>query len=164
MDAVFLYGSLLDQQLRNAVFGDSLDDTQIAAATAHHFCTFRYPGEAFPVLLPSPGSRAIGAILINPSTEARERMAFYEGDEYEISQIDVTLSCGTSVRADYNRALELDGIEFNERWCLDTWRAQESATLVEIARRYMERCWGVMNATEADVIWRELQYLRDKRS
>jgi len=164
MNAVFLYGSLLDQKLRDAVFADSLDNTEIVTATAHHFCTYRYPGEAFPVLLPAQGSRANGAVLINPSEEAIERMAFYEGDEYEIATVNVTLECGTTLPAHYNRALELEGLEFSEPWCLDTWRKQESAVLVEIARRYMERCWGFMNATEADVIWRELQYLRDPQS
>jgi hypothetical protein len=160
MRAVFLYGSLLEPQLRDVVFADALGNTLIKGATANDFATLKYPGEAFPVLMPWPFQKATGVVLIDPPAVALERMAFYEGDEYEIATLAVTLSNGDQIQAEYNKALELDGLVFNDFWCLDTWRKNESHIMIEMAKRYMDRCWGQMNIIEADHVWQELQSMR----
>lgn len=162
MDSIFLYGSLLDSALRDAVFGESLRNIAIERATAYGFAALRYPGEAFPVLLPQVGKLAKGLILRSPNDEALHRMAFYEGDEYEMALLPVMLENGEVVQANYNRAKEMEDLVFEEPWCLDTWRATESHTLVRIAREYMARCWGIMSVIDADKVWKELQYLRNE--
>ena len=161
MPSIFLYGSLLEKNLRDVVFADSLHNTRIETAIALGYSTLRYPQESFPVLLPRVGQSAKGILLIDPTAEALERMAFYEGDEYEIASLSVTLDTGEVIHAQYNRALELDGVVFEEPWCLHKWQATESQILVEITKQYFTRGWGIMDVTQADKLWRQLQYLRE---
>lgn len=160
MDAIFLYGSLLDANIRKHVFADTVEEHQFHSAIARNFTRMRYPGEAFPVLVPAQGQCVDGLVLVNANSEALARMAFYEGDEYEVEYLMLEIGNGKTISAHYNQALPID-IPFDEPWCQDRWERDERAPLTEITRLYMERCWGKMTATEADTVWRELQYLRE---
>ncbi len=159
MHAIFLYGSLMDPEVRQYVFADSISDRQIQPARAQNFQTFTYPGETFPVLSACEGYSVEGEVLLSPSPEALERMAFYEGDEYGMASLEVQLNSGQQLLAHYNQAND-ESLPLTDIWCFRRWQQTERDTLVQMCKRYMERCWGKMTIEQADLVWQELQALR----
>lgn len=156
--AIFLYGSLMDADIRRHVFATSIHDGQIVPAVAQGFCTMTYPGENFPVLLPKYDSHVEGQVLLEPNNEALARMAFYEGDEYGIGYINVNTKEHGSITAKFNQVLDQD-LVFDQPWSYTEWHRTERSALVKSAQLYMERCWGKMNIVEADAVWQEIRQL-----
>lgn len=156
MTAIFFYGSLMEPRIRRNVFGDSIREDRVVSARAEGFCTMVYPGESFPVLVPAADSVANGLVLLEAGAEALERMAFYEGDLYWLDEVEVVTEDGARLLARYNRAMEED-LSLDEIWCYQRWPAEEREAMVRTSRLYMERCWGKMDAAEADEVWRQLQ-------
>ncbi len=163
MQAIFLYGSLMDVDVRHHVFADSIAGSEVCSAVAYGYKTMTYPGENFPVLVVDPAARARGQVLLSPGTEALERMAFYEGNEYAMASLDVELEDGRTLVAHYNQACNENLLCVNP-WCFQQWQLSERDALVEMSRQYMERCWGKMSVEEADAVWRELRHLRTQPS
>lgn len=122
-----------------------------------------YPGETYPVLVPVSGAVAVGQLLLEPSHEALERMGMFEGSEYALSGLAVITADGKTLQARYNRPTE-PGLEFCQVWNYEQWQATERDNFLEATRCYMERCWGKMNRSEADVVWQQLHSLRNSRS
>lgn len=159
VQAIFLYGSLMDPEVRSHVFAETIRPEQIQPAVAHDYQTLTYPGETFPVLVPKIGEQALGEVLLSPNREALERMTFYEGDEYGMASLEVEVNGGRSLTAHYNQASD-EGLSLTNPWCFHQWQHSERDTLVEMCRQYMQRCWGKMSILEADAVWQELQTLR----
>jgi hypothetical protein len=146
----------MDTEIRRNVFADSISDEQLMMARAKGYCTMVYPGENFPVLIPAPDGLVVGQVLLEPNAEALERMAFYEGDEYDIDHLDLITEDGETMRAQYNKANE-QGLVFDQPWSYRQWQLTERQALIKSSKLYMERCWRKMSPTEADMVWRELQ-------
>ncbi|GAB3097542.1 gamma-glutamylcyclotransferase [Aestuariicella hydrocarbonica] len=159
MQAIFLYGSLMDTEIRRHVFADTVSPGQVRPAVARDHRTLTYPGETFPILVPQPGGLVQGEVLLSPNSEALARMAFYEGDEYGMAALNIELENGQQLTAHYNQASN-EELPVTEPWCFHQWQRSERDTLVEMCRQYMHRCWGKMSVLEADAVWQELQSLR----
>lgn len=159
MNAIFFYGTLRDTGVRRCVFADTIEREQIIDARAQGYSTMFYPGETYPVLVPAPGVVTVGQVLLEPSVEAIERMAFFEVSEYELADLTAITATGETLQVRYNRAND-SGLEFTKPWDYKKWQLTERDNFLEVTRQYMERCWGKMNLAEAGVVWSELQLLR----
>ena len=67
MDAIFLYGTLCHEPLRNIVLGNAVT-TQPARLDGH--AAFMVRGESFPMIVPRAGKDVPG-LLVRPSAAAR---------------------------------------------------------------------------------------------
>ncbi len=125
MSGLFLFGTLLDPELRALVAGGAIDGCD-AYLPDHR--VRRAAGADFPVLVPHAGSVARG-LLIAPDAVAMVRLHFYEegfGFGPETMQLIVE---GVPREVILYRAP--DAAASDEDWCLDAWRADRG----ELTRR-----------------------------
>lgn len=137
MTAIFFYGTLLDAKIREYVFANSIRDEQLVAARAEGYRTMTYPGESFPILVEAVGSVVNGLLLLDPSPEALERMAFYEGELYWLDDLEVMTVDGETLPAKYNRASE-EGLVLEQEWRFSEWQSTTRDALLEISQRPCE--------------------------
>lgn len=150
---LFVYGSLMDEDVRRAILDRDLPTTDCCNARLHGFVTNHFPNETFPVLVQQLGGCVEGQLLYNLAPEDYARINFYEGDEYGFAELEVERSDGSFVTAVYNQSS--DELAATQPWCFNRWRREEKSVFVGMCQRYMVN-YGMMTTTEADQVWREL--------
>lgn len=151
---IFIYGTLLDNDILDLVLGRTVSKEQRFAATLLGYEKFTYPGDSFPILQTRLGAQAEGAVLFDLTSEDIDRMHFYEGDEYGFTEVEVVLEDGRLCRAFYNKASD-EHIISNELWQLNQWQQTHKATFLDYTARYMA-LYGKMSVDEADAVWRAM--------
>ncbi|WP_101758277.1 gamma-glutamylcyclotransferase family protein [Oceanicoccus sp. KOV_DT_Chl] len=152
--AFFIYGSLLDSDVRRHVFGRELATNEIKAATITGFQTKTYAGDTFPILVPKPDGYVQGAVLLALSELDLQRMDFFEGGEYSFGTIETRLEDGSTQLALYNQPCSNDHHN-DEDWTLSFWQQYEKTIFLTQCERYMA-LFGKMTIDEADAVWRSM--------
>lgn len=153
-DVFFVYGTLLDEDILRAVLNRTVCDTQMQYGTIAGYQKFTYPGDTFPILIPSPAHSVEGALLFDLSEQDLLRIDFYEGDEYGYAKVEAQLNDGTVINALYNKAAD-EEIKSDVLWTLDYWQQHEKPQFIGYVERYMA-LYGTMSIDEADVVWRNM--------
>ena len=126
---LFIYGSLRDDALREAVLGRP---TPVRPATLPDHRVMRVAGETFPMVVPSPGQVLEGA-LMEVDDDAFARVFFFE-DEVEFGLTDIeAVADGRKVAARMFTAT----LEPAEPWDFERWRRAEQPFFLECAREIM---------------------------
>lgn len=144
MTDIFLYGTLLDNDLRALVLGEAT--TPRPALVQGHAVRWA-EGQDFPLLVAEPGSLAQGAV-VSASDAALERMDFYEGGfGYELRE--VPLDGGGYAHAWFAQ----DGLwQVGAHWSLTDWQDQWGPLVREAAREVMDYM-GRYSAEEVLRFW-----------
>jgi ADP-ribose pyrophosphatase len=132
VDQLFVYGTLRDMALLEAVLGHPLPVAQRRAARLEGYAACWAVGQAFPVLLPAPDAEAEGLLLTGLDAQDMARLTFYEGGfGYHLETVTVQSAAG-SARA--------------QVWIADDglWQAGAAFDLADWQAR-----WGAINVAAA---------------
>ncbi len=94
----FVYGTLLDADVRRAVLGKAVVRLHLRPATLKGFRRVAAPGRCYPTLRPDPRGQVDGAVLDGVTPAMAERLARYEGEEYRVIRHRVKVA-GASLEA-----------------------------------------------------------------
>ena len=125
MDVLFIYGTLLDEDVRDAVLGHAMPPQNITPAIASDYTIYAVAGASYPCLLSAAGEQAEGAILSGLTENDFQRLDQFEGENYKRVPVMVQLAGDASkvITAQYyqpNQSLKTNG-----RWSLSDWKIIE---------------------------------------
>lgn len=90
-DPLFVYGTLLDDELRTAVIGRH---RPLMMAIGHDARSQTVASTKLPALVKAAGIQASGALVWGLSDTEWKRVAQYEGDDYVLGEIEVSPTDG----------------------------------------------------------------------
>lgn len=96
---LFVYGTLMFPAVRRKVYARTLTPGMLREAALPGHRAVRVAGAAYPTAVAAEGALLSGLLLPVPSVDDWERLRTYEGPEYGIVEVTVTLASGGSCRA-----------------------------------------------------------------
>ncbi|SDG19309.1 gamma-glutamylcyclotransferase family protein [Pelagibacterium luteolum] len=117
--SLFVYGTLRDKEVRDAVAGKPIAPHRLMAAQAHGWRTVYFPGAHFPGLVPAKGHSAEGLIISNLSKSELDRLDLFEGADYVRTSMAVMGTDGPQMVEVYLPAIDI-GDDAKE-WSLSRW-------------------------------------------
>ena len=151
---LFVYGSMLDEDVLEVVLGRRLPAVSRLAARLAGYVRVRLPDETYPVLAPKPGGLVHGAVLSDLGSNDFERVRFFESDEYEFASCLVELESGERLEATYCAENEVvPGA--SESWELAWWQTHHKPDYLIMIRHYMA-LYGRAELDEAEALWERL--------
>lgn len=97
MIPMFVYGTLRDVPLLEAVVGHPVTAAERGVARLGGYAARWAVGQAFPVLVPAPGAVAEGLLLTGLDAQDMARLAFYEGGfGYHLETVTVQSEAGST--------------------------------------------------------------------
>ncbi len=129
----FFYGSLMDADVRRLVLGRAAPDT-IEPATVRGWRRVKLVGVTYPGLVRDAKGTVEGMLVRGLGAAARRRLVRYEGDEYDMMEVDAATAAGGSRRARMFVAGEALK-PATGRWDLALWqRRHKKRFLASLAR------------------------------
>lgn len=151
---LFFFGSLMDMELLALVIGRAADELDVASAALHGFARRRARGESFPIVVPHPGGRIVGALVTGLTADDVDRIQYFEGSDYALQSYAVERS-GERIEAQVfvpTARLEPETAE----WDYDSWVRQERAICFALAEELMSH-YGRLGPAEIDELWPEMK-------
>jgi len=123
---LFLYGTLIDGDVRAGVLGPAAAALALRPARAPGWRAVYGTGRRYPFLVRSRGALAPGMLAEGVGPEVVGRLAAYEGPQYRLGSVDVVAD-GAILRASafLPRRAALPG---RRRFTIERWRAREKET------------------------------------
>lgn len=115
---LFLYGTLLDRELRAAVIGTGPQEP--VPATLRGFRRVRLAGTPYPTLRPTTGAAVNGLFLGGLTPASLDRLAVYEGQAYRLIRCTVSVSDRRFAARVFTAAPSRATTEI---WSFDAWAA-----------------------------------------
>jgi hypothetical protein len=94
----FFYGTLIDPDVRRLVLG-SLAPATVEPATLSGWKRVPLSGVTYPTILRAPRGAVDGVLVRGLNAIGRRRLIAYEGDDYDLVDVGVTLADGRQVPA-----------------------------------------------------------------
>lgn len=141
----------MDAELLSLVCGPSVETLVREPAVVSDYQPFWVEDDHYPVLVPMQGAITHGLVLRDLSSEAIERIVFFEGGEFKVESIQVTLEDGTSETVSFFADNHLKKIS-DTIWNLDEWQRTIKPDTLPRVIRYMQ-CFGKMDVHAADAYW-----------
>ena len=136
---LFVYGTLLDADLRRLVWG-AADSLAPEPAYAAGWRAVHVPRQTYPMLRRAPMGGVHGLLLSAPSATAWCRLIAYEGKGYQLGRIMVINEAGQWEQAAVFLATHGAGIR---NWCFDVWqRRHKRRSMVMVSRALRCRSSG----------------------
>jgi len=151
---LFVFGTLLDPDIKEEVFGSEIKNITAQKAFAKGFTAKEYPGHSYPILLKHDGSTTQGLMLCGLSELATKRLAFYEGDLYQLQTITVEIETKHTVEAIYHATGNIEANSF-KKWTLSDWQENHKDDYLKKCRAFMTY-FGKITAEEANELWEKL--------
>ncbi|HUF56645.1 MAG TPA: NUDIX domain-containing protein [Thermohalobaculum sp.] len=148
MRPLFLYGSLRDEELMAIVLGRAPEAPRPARAPG--YAVRRLADEDYPVLVPADGEVAEGLLIDPPGPRELDRLSFYEGEEFEIGELEVESARGAERAAFFRPTVKAAAT--GARWDFRRWRERDRAVAIEAARELMEH-HGAISPDEVEALW-----------
>jgi len=89
---LFVYGTLLDADVRLLVIGRELDDTAMPPAMLSDHGVHVLAGHSVPAAVPKPGAEIVGRLLCGLTGAEHRRIAVFEGAAYDARTVTVALA------------------------------------------------------------------------
>ena len=150
MRPLFFYGSLRDEELMAIVLGRAPAPGELRPARAPGYATRRLTDEDYPVLVPAEGEAVEGLLLSPPAPEEMDRLAFYEGAEFDFAELTVECGAGREPALYFRPTEAADAI--CAPWDFQCWQARARDVAVEAARELMEH-HGRIPPDAVEAIW-----------
>ena len=148
MRPLFFYGSLRDEELISIVIGRAPDG--LRPARAHGYAVRRLADEDYPVLVPAEGEVAEGLLIDPPAPQELDRLSFYEGEEFDIGELEVESPAGPE-RAAFFRPTG-KAATTGAPWSFRHWQDRARSVAIEAARELMEH-HGAVPHEEVEALW-----------
>lgn len=148
---LFSFGTLMDTDLLPLVCEQAVDTLTLEKAIVPDHTRRWVLDDAYPVLVPDKGRDTEGLIIRGLNQNAVERIIFFEGEEFELTPIDVRHLSGQWERVQFFADTHRKEISDTE-WTLEGWQHSIKADTMPRVVRYMQ-CFGKMSRAEADAYW-----------
>jgi gamma-glutamylcyclotransferase (GGCT)/AIG2-like uncharacterized protein YtfP len=150
MLSFFVYGTLMDPDLRAAVLGGPCVSLRPAVLAGYRRRTV--VGEDYPAIAPAKNSRVAGLLVAGISPAMAARASIYEGDQYDAVSLTVATTDGAACDA-WTFLPQADVRLSTRDWSLDTWQKHHKSRVLTSARAFLSADpAGGFRRTEA--IWR----------
>jgi hypothetical protein len=138
--ALFLFGTLMDPDVRGKVLGRPVAPRELEPATLLGWRRVRARGGAYPLILPAPADRVDGLLFLRPSPRDRLRILHFESEEYAPAPVTVLRADGARHAAE--AFLALDGVlaSDGEPWHLAAWAVEHKALFLARCDVWMADC------------------------
>jgi len=148
---LFCFGSLMDATVLEIVSGQPADELTMHSATATGYAQREVAEESYPVLIQRADSSAYGLAIYGLTDLAMQRILFFEGEEYQLADINIELENGELCSAQYFDDTGSYSVR-NTSWNIEHWRELHRTEFIKQIQPYME-LFGKMTAAEADEYW-----------
>ena len=148
---IFSFGTLMDADLLAAVTGADNKTLKREPAVVRDSAALWVVDDHYPVLVPRPGASTEGMIIRGLSSEALDRIIFFEGGEFNVEQLQVINAHGEPERVSYFADADTKPVS-EHIWTLEQWQHATKADTMVRVKRYMQ-CFGKMSIDEADAFW-----------
>ena len=130
----FFYGTLMDADIRRAVLGDRAPEA-VEPATLLGYRRVAAANGAYPMLLKASGYEVDGVVVRGLDKIARARLDRYEGDEYELIDVDVATREKRALRVlVYVPARDNSPRMSPGPWTLDMWQRRFKRELLALIK------------------------------
>jgi gamma-glutamylcyclotransferase (GGCT)/AIG2-like uncharacterized protein YtfP len=130
---LFVYGTLRDPDVLDALLGRTLPASERVDATAPGFHAVHYPQRVYPALIAAPGGNTPGLLLHNLTANELAILDAFEGDEYRRATITVLTPSGM---VDADVYLPVIAIPADTApWTLDNWTWLHKPSVLDGERR-----------------------------
>ena len=117
---LFFYGTLLDGQALERVIGVRVASSRLPVATLDGYRRAAIHGTPFPMLVPSPGTKVVGRVLMGVDRASLARLIRYEGPFYDLRRLTVVQANGR--RIDASVFMARPGMRASRSdWTLEAW-------------------------------------------
>jgi gamma-glutamylcyclotransferase (GGCT)/AIG2-like uncharacterized protein YtfP len=130
----FFYGTLMDGDVLAAVIGRPVHATHRQDAVLDHYRRVYSSGAWYPILVPMLGSSVDGVLVRGLNASEADRLATFEGDEYQLRELLVRVARSGCVQARVFMA-NPDVPASSETWTVEVWRRRHR-------REYLRRVRG----------------------
>ena len=151
---LFVYGSMLDPDVRSIILGDSTQQVTLVTANLPDHVCLKLPDESYPVLSAESGCVTHGAILLGLDENSWDRMNFFESDEFKLVEISVLSQGRISPALCYGAGAIMQGAK--QPWTLEHWQANHKEVFLGMIKPYMA-LYGKADLEAAEALWQELQ-------
>lgn len=151
---LFVFGTLLDSDIRREVFGPEFEAITVKKAWAKGYIAKEFPTDCYPLLATLGNHSAEGLLLEELSELAFERLAFYEGDLYQLQTIKAETEEKQTIEAIYHATDAIDSTDLKD-WTLTEWKKNYKPNYLKKCRQFMGY-FGRIKAEEADELWKRL--------
>lgn len=149
--ALFVFGTLLDTDLLQLVSSQAIDSLTLEPAVLVNYECRNVLNQHYPLLVAVEGAQAAGKVIRGLTTEALDRIVFYEGVHYALYPSEVVLNNGMTEAVAYFAGSE-QVVPLKTHWNLAQWQANAKSDTLPRAERYMQ-CYGEMSVAEAEAYW-----------
>lgn len=149
---LFLYGTLMDDEIFTLITGSSLSEAGARPAILHGHRVTGIAGLTYPMLTEETDGKVRGLITGPLDDEQFRRIQFYEGGEYALVPVTVETDTGNQSANIFGGSAKAvsDGLP----WTLDRWQRADKAITVEIATEMMP-LFSSIPYEEFDALWDE---------
>lgn len=139
--AYFFYGTLMDSEVLRTVIGRRIPPSNRRPAVIGGYRRVYRVGAWYPILIADTESEVEGILVTKLTVADAVRLAIFEGHEYGLAQVPVTLACGEMSWA--RVFLPAPGVPGTSReWTLREWRRRHRAEYLHRARTSCPRGSG----------------------
>lgn len=147
---LFFFGTLMDRDLLSVVLDRPADALSIVQAQLHGFSRRQTAEEAFPILVPQADGRVDGVIADGIGYGDIDRLLFFEGGEYGLSELTVTTDHGRIAAHLFASTGVLTATD--QPWSFNAWQTLDK-DLALLEAELLMALYGTMSITEADRLW-----------
>jgi gamma-glutamylcyclotransferase (GGCT)/AIG2-like uncharacterized protein YtfP len=139
---LFVYGTLLDADVRTLVLGRPLDAAQLQPAALKHMRRVYIAGRLYPMIVPRRGAAVDGLLLTALTDEDYARLDAFEGADYgrerqNIWPLAEDASEGEPVLAWLYRTRGVGPRPSPREWRLEEWRKREKPVFLRAAKEWI---------------------------
>jgi gamma-glutamylcyclotransferase (GGCT)/AIG2-like uncharacterized protein YtfP len=144
---LFVYGTLMDADVRNLVLGRPLEPAQLQPATLKHMRRVYIAGRLYPMIVPRRGATVDGLLLLSLTDEDYVRLDAFEGADYgrerqAVSPLADDGSEGEPLLAWIYRTRGLGPRPSPRDWRLEEWRKREKPVFLRAAKAWIAELSG----------------------
>jgi gamma-glutamylcyclotransferase (GGCT)/AIG2-like uncharacterized protein YtfP len=144
---LFVYGTLLDADVRMLVLGRPLDAAQLQPAGLKHMRRVYIAGRLYPMIVPRRGAAVDGLLLTSLTDEDYTRLDAFEGADYGRERQNVWPlaedgSEGEPLLAWLYRTRGVGPRPSPREWRLDDWRRREKPVFLRAAKAWIAELSG----------------------
>jgi len=144
---LFVYGTLMDADVRSLVLGRPLEAAQLQPAALKHMRRVYIAGRLYPMIVPRRGAAVDGLLLSGLSDEDYARLDAFEGADYgrerqTVSPLADDGSEGEPLLAWIYRTRGLGPRPSPREWRLEPWRQREKPVFLRAAKAWLAELAG----------------------
>lgn len=139
---LFVYGTLMDADVRSLVIGRPLEPTQLKPAVLKHMRRVYIAGRLYPMIVPRRGAAVDGLLLTALTDEDYARLDAFEGADYGRERQSVCPLGEDGVEAEpilawLYRTRGVGPRPSPREWRLEEWRKREKPVFLRAAKEWI---------------------------